>query len=46
MGLYVYDGVAGGPSAVSSESAIPAEMIALDAWVPYRLTVTANANHS
>lgn len=38
--LYVYDGAAGGPSAVSSESPMPAEMIALDTWIPCRLTVT------
>jgi hypothetical protein len=40
LGLHVYEGAAGGPNAVSSESAIPGEMIALDAWVPFRLTVT------
>jgi glycerophosphoryl diester phosphodiesterase len=40
IGLYVSDGATGGPTAVSSESAIPGEMIALDTWVPYRLTVT------
>lgn len=40
IGLYVYDGAAGGPSAVSSESAVPAEMIPLDSRVPCRLTVT------
>jgi hypothetical protein len=38
--IHVFDGVAGGPHAVSSESAIPGEMITLDAWVPFRLTVT------
>ena len=40
IGLYVYDGAVAGPSAVSSESAMSAELIALDTWVPCRLTVT------
>lgn len=40
LGIYVYDGLAGGPSAVSSGAAIPEELIALNTWVPYRLTVT------
>jgi glycerophosphoryl diester phosphodiesterase len=40
MELHVFDGAVGGPRAVSSEAAIPGEMIALDAWVPFRLTVT------
>jgi glycerophosphoryl diester phosphodiesterase len=40
IGLFVYDGLAGGPGAVSSEAPIPGESIALAAWTPYRLTVT------
>ncbi len=40
MELQVYDGLAGGPNAVSSETPIPAERIELDTWVPCRLTVT------
>ncbi|MDP3850663.1 MAG: glycerophosphodiester phosphodiesterase [Luteolibacter sp.] len=40
IGLYVFDGAAGGPGAVSSESPVPAELIPLDTWVPCRLAVT------
>jgi hypothetical protein len=40
MELQVFDGAAQGPTAVSSELAMAGEMIALDAWVPFRLTVT------
>jgi glycerophosphoryl diester phosphodiesterase len=40
IGLYVHDGIAGGPHAVSSESAMPDELIPLHTWLPYRLTVT------
>jgi glycerophosphoryl diester phosphodiesterase len=40
IGLYVLDGAAGGPNAVSSGVAIPEELIQLDTWVPFRLTVT------
>jgi glycerophosphoryl diester phosphodiesterase len=38
--LHVYDGANPGPVAVSSEAAIPGQMIPLDTWVPFRLTVT------
>jgi glycerophosphoryl diester phosphodiesterase len=40
MEIGVSDGLAGGPHAVSSEAAIPADLIALDSWTPYRLTVS------
>jgi hypothetical protein len=40
MELHVYDGADAGPIALSSESPVPAELIALDTWVPFRLTVT------
>lgn len=40
IGLYVLDGVGGGPSVFSSESAVPSELISLDVWVPCRITVS------
>lgn len=40
MELHVLDGPDGGPGAVSSASPVTAELIALDTWVPFRLTVT------
>lgn len=40
--LHVYDGLEGGPTAVSSEAPVPDELIDLNTWVPYRLTVAPN----
>lgn len=40
IGLHVLDGLEGGPSVVSSALPVPAEWIALNDWVPYRLSVT------
>ena len=38
--LHVLDGAQAGPVAVSSDFPIPGQMMPLDEWVPYRLTVT------
>ncbi len=40
MEIGVSDGLAGGPLAVSSAAAIPADLIAMDSWTPYRLTLS------
>lgn len=40
IGIYTYNGLAGGPSTVSSASVIPAELMTQDVWYPFRLTVT------
>ncbi len=38
--LHVYDGLTAGSVAVSSASPVAADLIGLDTWVPFRLTVT------
>lgn len=40
IGIFNYDDVVAGPSTNSSASAIPADLIAQDTWVPFRITVT------